>query len=130
VIDSEIVVIYEPEIITVEVDSPDSVIVETGSQGPPGLSAYQSAVADGFVGTEVEWLASLVGAPGLSGSFYEHQQSAASVTWTINHNFGRHASVSLYTTGGAQIIGQVTNINVNQSIAAFDTPIAGYAIAI
>jgi|GEM_PF-2482987 uncharacterized membrane protein YkgB len=116
--------------VVVEVSGPDVVIVETGFPGPPGLSAYHSAVANGFFGTEVEWLASLVGTPGLSGSFYEHQQSAASVTWTINHNFGRHAFVSLYTTGGAQIIGQVTNINANQSIAAFDTPIAGYAIAI
>jgi len=127
---TDVVVVSDQQIVTVEVAAQKSVTVETGSQGPPGLGAYHSAVANGFVGTEAEWLASLVGTPGLSGSFYEHQQSAASVTWTINHNFGRHASVSLYTTGGAQLIGQVTNINANQSIAAFDTPIAGYAIAI
>jgi len=36
--------------------------------GPRGLSAYQVAVADGFVGTEVEWLASLDGAPGDPGA--------------------------------------------------------------
>lgn len=36
-------------------------------QGPPGLSAYQVAVANGFSGTEEEWLESLeagAGAPG------------------------------------------------------------------
>jgi hypothetical protein len=46
----------------------------TGDQGPigdkgdPGLSAYEVAVDNGFVGTEAEWLASLVGAPGTNGA--------------------------------------------------------------
>jgi hypothetical protein len=35
-----------------------------GPQGPEGFSAYQIAVFDGFVGTETQWLASLVG-PGV-----------------------------------------------------------------
>jgi hypothetical protein len=35
-----------------------------GPQGPQGFSAYQIAVFDGFVGTEEEWLASLVGPVG------------------------------------------------------------------
>jgi hypothetical protein len=48
-----------------------------GPQGPPGaagapgsngLSAYQIAVANGFVGTEQDWLDSLVGPPGPEGS--------------------------------------------------------------
>lgn len=44
-----------------------------GIQGPPGpagadgLSAYEVAVANGFVGTETEWLASLVGNQGPQG---------------------------------------------------------------
>lgn len=41
-----------------------------GPAGPGGLSAYQVAVANGFVGTEAQWLASLEGPqgePGLSG---------------------------------------------------------------
>lgn len=118
--DGEIVVVYEPEI----------VFVETSEQGPRGLSAYQTAVANGFIGTEKQWLQSLVGAPGIGGLVYEHQQPTAATTWTINHNFGRKAaSVSLYSTGGALIIGEVTNINNNQSVASFDTPIPGYAIA-
>lgn len=33
-----------------------------GLPGPTGLSAYQIAVANGFVGNEAQWLASLVGA--------------------------------------------------------------------
>ena len=35
-----------------------------GPQGPEGFSAYQIAVFDGFVGTETQWLASLVGPVG------------------------------------------------------------------
>lgn len=38
-----------------------------GPQGPVGPSAYAVAVADGFVGTEAEWLASLVGPMGDTG---------------------------------------------------------------
>ena len=38
-----------------------------GPQGPEGFSAYQIAVFDGFVGTETQWLASLVGPQGPIG---------------------------------------------------------------
>jgi hypothetical protein len=39
-----------------------------GTPGTPGLSAYEIAVANGFVGTEAQWLASLVGTPGAPGT--------------------------------------------------------------
>jgi hypothetical protein len=39
-----------------------------GDPGDPGESAYQIAVDAGFVGTESQWLASLVGAPGSPGA--------------------------------------------------------------
>ncbi len=38
-----------------------------GPAGADGLSAYEVAVANGFVGTEEEWLESLVGADGADG---------------------------------------------------------------
>lgn len=40
----------------------------TGSTGADGASAYAVAVASGFVGTEAQWLASLIGAPGTTGA--------------------------------------------------------------
>lgn len=40
---------------------------QDGEAGADGLSAYQVAVANGFVGTQVEWLASLEGAQGIQG---------------------------------------------------------------
>ena len=39
-----------------------------GADGADGDSAYQIAVANGFVGTEPQWLASLVGADGADGA--------------------------------------------------------------
>jgi hypothetical protein len=39
-----------------------------GSDGEPGASAYEIAVANGFVGSEAAWLASLVGADGAAGA--------------------------------------------------------------
>ncbi|MEY4603893.1 MAG: hypothetical protein RIT43_1185 [Bacteroidota bacterium] len=39
-----------------------------GPSGMDGLSAYEIAVANGFVGTESEWLVSLEGAQGLQGN--------------------------------------------------------------
>lgn len=39
-----------------------------GPEGPAGKSAYEVAVDNGFVGTEEEWLASLVGPPGADGT--------------------------------------------------------------
>lgn len=40
------------------------IVVRVGGRGVDGLSAYQIAVANGFVGTELEWLASLKGDDG------------------------------------------------------------------
>lgn len=58
---------------TIAVQSKVGVPGQTGAAGPAGadgddgLSAYQVAVANGFVGTEAQWLASLVGATGAQG---------------------------------------------------------------
>lgn len=38
-----------------------------GPQGPAGLSAYEIAVQQGFIGTEQQWLLSLQGATGATG---------------------------------------------------------------
>jgi hypothetical protein len=62
-IDVVIVEVDGPEWVMVEVDGPESVVVEAGVPGPPGLSAYQLAVARGFAGDIEAWLASLA-APG------------------------------------------------------------------
>jgi hypothetical protein len=47
---------------------PQGPIGLTGPQGPEGDSAYEVAVANGFTGTEAQWLDSLVGPQGPAGS--------------------------------------------------------------
>lgn len=39
-----------------------------GAPGGSGLSAYEVAVSNGFIGDQAAWLASLVGAPGAPGA--------------------------------------------------------------
>lgn len=59
----DVTVIIEEEVnvttVVIEDDCEDITIISSGL-GEQGLSAYQIALANGFVGTEEEWLASLV----------------------------------------------------------------------
>lgn len=43
------------------------VVVPGGRPGPPGMSAYEVAVTNGFTGTEAEWLAEIEGPEGPQG---------------------------------------------------------------
>lgn len=54
-----------PETIQIEVVTVSSEL--DSKAGPRGYSAYEIAVQNGFIGTEEEWLASLVGPPGPPG---------------------------------------------------------------
>jgi hypothetical protein len=69
------------------------------------------------------------GPPGANGtgSTHTHTQSAAAAEWVINHNFGYRPSVTLYSTGGAEIEGEVLHTSVNQARAYFAVPVAGSA---
>lgn len=51
-----------------------------GPPGPQGQSAYQIAVANGFVGTQAQWLASLVGAAGQNGNPGQNGASGKSIS--------------------------------------------------
>ncbi|MGZ8181454.1 MAG: hypothetical protein ACXWT1_05815 [Methylobacter sp.] len=113
------------DVVVVEVGGPEQVVVEVGVQGPPGLSAYQSAVANGFDGTEAEWLASLVGT---SSGQYQHTQSTPAAIWTVNHNLGYRPTVQITTLGGRLIWGETLHTSINQVVIYLDIPSAGLAI--
>lgn len=49
---------------------------ETGATGVDGLSAYEVAVAEGYAGTEEQWLNSLVGPTGATGENGRYEISA------------------------------------------------------
>jgi hypothetical protein len=51
-----------------EMQGPRGVAGRDGTNGTDGQTAYQAAVANGFVGTEAAWLASLHGADGINGT--------------------------------------------------------------
>lgn len=48
-------------------DGVDGAIARDGVNGTDGLSAYQVAVKNGYIGSEAQWLATLKGATGASG---------------------------------------------------------------
>lgn len=64
--DQKRVIVQSSGNVTVRSDEPKRVIVQ--SAGLQGQSAYDVAVANGFVGTEAEWLTSLVGSTAASVS--------------------------------------------------------------
>jgi len=67
------------------------------------------------------------GNPGGDLATMNFTQAAPSDEWIINHNFGFYPSVSLFTVGGNEMLGQVVNISVNQVRVYFSAPVAGTA---
>lgn len=98
----------------------------TGPAGPAGAtgsSAYQVAVAGGFVGTEAQWLASLVGAQGPQGPAGATGASGSAAT----------VAIGTVTTGAAGSSATVANAGtssaavLNFSIPRGDTGATGAA---
>lgn len=58
---------------------------------------------------------------------YIHTQSAASTTWTINHNMGFRPSVELLDSGSQEIDGDVSHPSVNQTVVTLNPASAGLA---
>lgn len=61
------------------IQGPPGLQGDPGPDGAAGLSAYQIAVNEGFVGTEAQWLASLVGPQGPTGTWEEEMPYAKKV---------------------------------------------------
>lgn len=100
-----------------------------GEDGEDGLSAYQIAVINGFVGTEQDWLDSLVGPPGSgsgSGS-YTFSQAIPSATWTIAHNLGFRPSVQVQNSAHENVIGEIEHVDINNIILRFSGAFSGVA---
>ena len=67
-----------------------------GAQGPAGadgLSAYEVAVANGFVGTELEWLASLEGPQGPQGPIGATGPQGPAGPTAVSANAGNQATL-------------------------------------
>ena len=82
-----------------------------GDDGAPGASAYEVAVADGFVGDEAAWLASLRGADGTDGT----NGLVTNATIVVNRG--------ALTDGGTISGGEITlNLTDHQSTAPIESP--------
>jgi hypothetical protein len=69
--------------------------------GTPGKSAYEVAVDNGFVGTEADWLASLVGADGADGADGAAATIAVGTVTTVP--YGSPATVTNTGTSSAAV---------------------------
>jgi hypothetical protein len=70
------------------------------------------------------------GPPGAAGQGlrFEFQQTTPSATWIVNHNLGFRPNVSVWSLGGAEMLGELIHISANQVNIYFDNPVAGSAI--
>lgn len=148
--DYEVVVVQESNsvLITEAGQSPvpqadkDFVVVSTenipyipvpGGPGPEGESAYDVWILEGNVGTEQDFLDSLVGPIGPIGpsgsaaASYFHDQVSPSATWTINHNLGFRPNVSAFDSGGSEVEGDIQHVDVNTLILTFNAAFGGKA---
>lgn len=104
-----------------------------GVPGPEGPSAYELAVAGGFVGTLEEWVASLQGPPGSqgpqgpSGGYHRHVQSVPEAMWVINHEIGHQPAVTIVDSAGTEVIGAVSYPSASQVVVEFSSAFAGTA---
>lgn len=58
---------------------------------------------------------------------YLHTQGAASATWIINHNLGRHPNVTVISSTGDEVVGDVHFNNLNTITVTFAGAFSGKA---
>jgi hypothetical protein len=131
-------------------DNPTTVILGGGRQGPqgvPGASGgawlFGAGIPSNSLGSDGQTFYSTdtggvyqkaTGAWVLQGTvtgqnfYFEHVQNTASDTWTINHNLGSRPSVSAYSVGGKEMLGEILHVSANQLNIYFDSPVTGIAV--
>lgn len=120
-----------PEI--VKVTQNKVIVIEKGGSGKDGLSAYQVAVSNGFVGTEQDWLDSLkgdignTGQNGQNGGNFTHDQMIPSDTWNVVHNLGYKPNVLIEDSAGTIVHGEIDYVDNNNLTLRFSAAFAGKA---
>lgn len=99
-------------------------VVEVAPEGTMVSVAEQPAVKLEIVTAGVQ---GPPGPPGTSAGGYTHTQSAASDTWTVNHNLGRDTDVELTTLGGVRMLADIQHTSQNQVVVYFASPATGIA---
>lgn len=106
-------ILFESRLVAIE----NSVIT-----GLEGKSAYDIAVANGFIGTESEWLNSLSGA---GKETFIHLQTTPSSTWIVNHTLNKYPSVVIVDGTGHQVIGDIAYLSNNELLVSFSKQFTG-----
>lgn len=106
-----------------------NVITSTGAQktgipGVAGKSAYQIWLDNGNVGTEIDFLASLVGS---SGARFVFTQGVPLSVWSINHALGFNPVVVVTDSADSIVIGDVHYVDINNLTITFVGGFSGKA---
>ena len=122
------------QIVNAGPQGPQGFLGPQGVPGPIGFSAYEIAVLEGFVGTEVEWLTTLEGPQGPPGPIseapqaYRHVQTSPASTWFVQHDLGYRPSVSeIKDSGGTLWTGTPVHVDDNSLTLSFF--VAGQPVA-
>lgn len=95
-----------------------------GPAGPAGLSAYEVAVKNGFVGTEAEWLASL--STGGVRPYTTWEQTSPSTEWVVAHNLGYNpGGVSVINSANEKVWAPVRYVDSNTLIISMSAAMSG-----
>lgn len=105
--------------------SPQVQIVSVARQGLKGASAYEIAVANGYAGTETQWLASLQGTGGGQEANFVYTQIAANSVWLVNHNLNKYPSVSVVDSNNQIVYGDIDYQDANNLIISFTSAFGG-----
>lgn len=81
---------------------------DTGDTGPQGEQGEQ-------------------GEAGTGDAFYLHDQMIAASTWNITHNLNKYPSVTIVTSAGDEVEGDVNYVNTNTVTLNFSASFSGKA---
>ena len=71
------------------------------------------------------------GADGSPGARYVHTQGTASALWTVPHNLGFRPIVTVFTTGGQEVLGgEILHLSLSTLTITFDAAFAGSAACV
>lgn len=115
--------------------APDVVIVDDGTAGIVVQVDDDAAIAVSLIDPVTVIELTPIGYPGEQGPpgpaggivAFEHVQSSAATTWTIAHNLGVRPVVSVTTTGGLQMLGNVVYLSDLTLQITFAVAVAGVA---
>lgn len=85
--------------------------------GPPGLSAYELALDNGFVGTLEQWFVSII-----AQNINEVLVQPATNSYIMNHNLGYNPNVQVFDLFGNEVTCCVQHTSDNQFIIGLSTP--------